>query len=113
MLVRGLFPDLGSVPGFELLPGSERAVATFPPVADVERAFAAHGLRRTSAETVEDAGPSTVGRAADRVRRLRHVDTLLRELTDDEVAEGLAAMDALDPAQPLPPAELGLLAFHS
>lgn len=111
VLVRGLFADLGTAPGLELLPGSERAVEAFRTVATIEGAFAGHGLRLASTGTVEDAGPATIGQAADRIRRLRHADTLFIQFTDDQIAEGLAAMDALDPAQPLEPASLGLLAF--
>jgi SAM-dependent methyltransferase len=109
VLVRGLFADLGTTPGLEHLPGSERAVAAFPTVATIERAFERQGLRLTFRGTVDDAGPATVGEAADRIRRLRPADTLLKQFTDDEIATGLAALDALDPAQPLPPAALGLL----
>jgi SAM-dependent methyltransferase len=111
VLVRGLFADLGRTPGLEFIPGSERALTAFPTVATIERAFARCGLRLASASTVEDAGPATVGQAADRIRRLRHADTLLIQFTDDEIAVGLAAIDALDPAQSLEPASLGLLAF--
>jgi ubiquinone/menaquinone biosynthesis C-methylase UbiE len=111
LLIRGLFADLGRVPGLVLLPGSARAVGAFPTVATIEAELASHGLRLSSTHTVEDAGPSTVGQAADRVRRLRHADTLLGQFADDEIARGLAAMDALDPSQSLEPATLGLLAF--
>jgi hypothetical protein len=41
----------------------------------------------------------------------RHADTLLGQFTDDEIAHGLTAMDALDPSRPLEPATVGLLAF--
>lgn len=111
VFVRGLFADLGTTPGLELIPGSDRAVAAFPAVCTIERAFERHGLRLTSTSTVEDTGPATVGEAADRVRELRSADTLLRQYTDDEIAAGLAAMAALDPSQPLAPAALGLLTF--
>lgn len=111
VLVRGLFADLGTAPGLELVPGSDRALAAFPNVATIEGAFARHGLRLTSTGTVDDVGPVTIGQAADRVRRLRHADTLLMQFTDDEIAEGLAAMDALDPDRSLEPTSLGLLAF--
>src|SRR5690606_13616249 len=93
VLVRGLFANLGRVPGIELIPGSERAPGAFPTVATIERAFGGYGLRLVSCGTVEDAGPATIGQAADRVRRLRHADTLLAQFTDDEIAGGLAAMD--------------------
>lgn len=111
VLVRGLFADLGRVPSLELLPGGDRSREAFPSVAVVQESFARHGLQLSSARTVEDAGPATVGMAADRIRRLRHADTLLAQLMDDEIAEGLAALDALDPSSPLEPASLGLLHF--
>lgn len=111
VVVRGLFADLGSIPGLELVPGSNRARAVFPSVAMIRAEFARQGLRLSFADAVEDAGPTTIGQAAERIRRLRHIDTLLRQFTDDEIARGLAAMDALDPWQPIDPAELGLLAF--
>jgi ubiquinone/menaquinone biosynthesis C-methylase UbiE len=113
VFVRGLFADLGTAPGLEFIPGSERAVAAFPTVHTIEGAFERHGLRLTSMGTVDDAGPATVGEAADRIRLLRPADTLLRLYTDDEIATGLAAMDAMEPSLPLPPAALGLLAFGS
>jgi ubiquinone/menaquinone biosynthesis C-methylase UbiE len=113
VLVRGLFADLGNAPALELIPGSHRALRAFPPVGTIEGAFASNGLRLTSTDTVEDHGPATIGRAADRIRRLRRADTLLEQFTDEQIVAGLAAMDALDPALPLRPATLGLLAFRS
>ena len=113
VLVRGLFADLGTTPALELVPGFERAVAAFPAVATIEQAFTLHGLRLTSADTVDDTGPATLGQVSDRIRRLRSADSLLKQFTDDELAEGLAAIDAMDASQPLPPASLGLLVFRS
>jgi len=112
VLIRGLFADLGTTPALDLLPGAERAVAAFPVVTRVEQAFERHGLGLTSAQTVEDTGPATMGEVAERVRRLRTADTLLQQFTDDEIASGLATIDAMDPAQPVPPARLGLLTLR-
>jgi ubiquinone/menaquinone biosynthesis C-methylase UbiE len=111
VLVRGLFADLGRIPSLELLPGSDRALAAFPAVATIQAEFARHGLQLWSTHTVQDTGPATIGQAADRIRRLRHADTLLGQFTDDEITDGLCAMNALDPSQSVEPATLGLLAF--
>lgn len=111
VLVRGLFADLGRIPGLDLVPGAERAVASFPAVAAVEAAFATAGLHLRAADAVQDRGAGTVGQAAEWIRAMRGADTLLAQLTDAELDAGLAAMDALDPDEPLPPATLGLLAF--
>lgn len=111
VLVRGLFADLGKPAWLELVPGSERALAAFPAVATVRAEFARHGLQLSGTHTVEDSGPFTIGRAAERIRQLRHADTLLRQFTDEELASGLEAMDALDLSQSLQPSALGLLAF--
>jgi len=112
VLVRGLFADLGRIPSLELLPGGERARAAFPSVGAIQGAFAEHGFRLSSTRAVEDAGPSTLGLAADRIRRLRHADTLFKHLSDEEVASGLATIDGLDPSTPLDPPSLGLLQFN-
>lgn len=111
VLVRGLFADLGTTPGMEHIPGSKRALTAFPAVATIQAEFARHGLRLSSTHTVEDAGPTTIAQATERIHRLRHADTLLRQFTDDEIAHGLAAMDSLDPSQSIEPATIGLLAF--
>jgi SAM-dependent methyltransferase len=111
VFVRGLFADLGRIPGLDLVPGAARAVAAFPTVATVESAFAAAGLPLRAAEEVVDRGAATVGQAAEWIRRMRLTDTLLLKLTDDEIAGGLATMDAMDPAHVLDPASLGLVVF--
>jgi hypothetical protein len=80
----------------------------WPPI---QAAFATHRLRLWSTHTVEHPGPSTIGQAADQIRRLRHADTLVVQFTDDEITDGLAAMDAFDASQSLQPATLGLFAF--
>ena len=111
VLVRGLFADLGRIPGLDLVPGSDRAVAAFPSVATVEDAFGSAGLPLRAAEAVQDRGATIVGQAAEWIRTVRHADTLLLRFTDEELEAGLEDMGALDPESPLEPATLGLLAF--
>jgi SAM-dependent methyltransferase len=113
VLVRGLFAELGHPGGVELLPGWRRAVAAFPSTAAITATLSESGLRAIAAVEVRDVGPMTVGEAADRVRRLRHADSLLGQLTEDEIDAGLAAMDGSDPEHRLAPSTLGLLAFSA
>jgi SAM-dependent methyltransferase len=112
VLIRSLFADRGQLAGLEFLPGWEQARAAFPATARIEAELSRHGLGVVCAIDVEDAGPSTVSEAADRIRRMRHADTLLGQFTDQQIADGLAAMDRCDPQQPLEPTTLGLLAFE-
>ena len=111
VLVRGLFADLGRIPGLGLVPGSDRAVAAFPSVATVKGAFGSAGLPLRAADAVQDRGAATVGQVSEWIRAMRHADTLLLRFTDDELEAGLEAMGALDPERLLEPATLGLLVF--
>lgn len=110
--VRGLFADLGTTPGLELFPGASRVTARFPRVGTLAGSFERHGLQVVATTTVEDAGPPTVAALAERVRSLRGADTLLAQLTDDEIEVGLGALEAMDPGEAVPPARLGLLAVR-
>lgn len=112
LLIRGLFADAEAPPGLRFLPGWERAVSAFPTAAMVDAALSKAGLRLMGRLEVRDHGPLNVGEAAAWVRRLRHADSLLGRLTDDEIAAGLAVLDARDPKEPLEPASLTLLAFE-
>jgi ubiquinone/menaquinone biosynthesis C-methylase UbiE len=111
VLVRGLFADLGLPRSVQSLPGWRRAVSTFPSISSVHAAMSEAGFGVLVTAEVQDNGPTTVGRVADRVRRLRHVDTLLGQFTDQEIAEGLSAMDRVDARQIVEPSTLGLIAY--
>jgi hypothetical protein len=73
--------------------------------------MSACGLGSRGRAEVPDHGPSTVGEAAEWIRRLRHADSFLGRFSDDEIAEGLAVMDRSDPENLLEPSTLTLLAF--
>lgn len=111
VLVRGLFADLGQPAALGFLPGSEHARAAFPATDTIATEFAGHGLRTVCEREVEDAGPSTVRDAADRIRRLRRADSLLARFSDEQIADGLAALERREPTELLEPTTLGLLAF--
>lgn len=111
VLIRGLLADRGAPPGLRFLPGWQRALASFPSAATVDAAMSEAGFRMMERAEVPDHGPSTVGEAAAWVGRMRHADSMLGRLTDEEIAEGLTRMDARGPDQPLEPFALTLLAF--
>ena len=111
VLIRGLFSDSSAPPGLRFLPGWERALAAFPPASAVAAALSVCGFRLLGRAEVLDCGPVTIGEAAGWIRRSRRADTFLAHMTDDEIAAGLAAMDACDNGQPLDPGTLTLLAF--
>jgi SAM-dependent methyltransferase len=111
VIIRGLFADLGAPSGLEFFSGWHRAVSVFPSTATIETTLSQHGFCIVARAEVEDAGPITVAQAANRVRHLRHADSLLRQFTDHEIADALATMDQRDPDQTLAPSTLGLLAF--
>ncbi|MFB6393834.1 class I SAM-dependent methyltransferase [Polymorphospora lycopeni] len=75
---------------FRHFPEAVRVVDTFPAVADVETAFAAHGFTTTALEQVPQVTAATLAAAATGLRRDAH--TPLRLLTDDEYATGLARL---------------------
>lgn len=111
VLIRGLVADGQVLPSLRSFPGWERVVGAFPAQEQLEAVLAAAGFRPLGRVEVRDQGPSNVGEALARVRRLRHADSLLGRFTDDEIAAGLRALEARDPTEPLEPATLTLLAF--
>jgi ubiquinone/menaquinone biosynthesis C-methylase UbiE len=111
VLIRGLFADSGAPPGLRFLPRWERALSAFPSTVKVEAIFSAYGFGLVGRTEVADSGPLTIGEAAGWIRHLRHADSFLARFTDDEIAAGLAAMDARDTDEPLDPGTLTLLAF--
>jgi ubiquinone/menaquinone biosynthesis C-methylase UbiE len=75
---------------FDHFPEAVRVVDTFPAVADVETAFAAHGFTTATLEQVPQTTAASLAAAAASLRRDAH--TPLRLLTDDEYATGLARL---------------------
>ena len=112
VLVRGLFCDRGEPPAVcASCRGRNAALSAFPSTATASDALARHGLRLLGAADVEDAGPSTVGEAAARLRRLRHIDSLLGHFTDAEVTKASPPWSAaLD--EPSPASRLSLLVLR-
>jgi SAM-dependent methyltransferase len=93
VLVRGLLADRELTSWHWLLPGIERAAARFPRLDEMIRLFSSAGFVHRGTEAVTEP-PVTGAQVATWVRRMRHADTLLVALGDDEIASALATFDA-------------------
>lgn len=98
VFIRALFPDLGRIGWFDYFPGVERGLARFPTLADLTRAFEAGGFVPAGVEEIVEPAV-TAATAAEWVRRMRHADTFLGALTDDEIRHGLGALAGLGSAE--------------
>jgi SAM-dependent methyltransferase len=109
LLVRGLVPGFSLVPWLDHLPGIDRALARFPDLAALTRIATDAGLRLVDADVVVHGEPQAPADVAVWITEMRHADSILTALTDDEIATGLAALRRLD--DPLHPVTLGLVTF--
>jgi len=110
LLVRGLFADRGDVGWLQFFPGAEAARATFPSAVAAAALFAEHDFEPTSALEVDGRVYETTTDAARWARRMRHADTLLAALSDEDFETGVAALEASPFSEPLAN-RLALLAF--
>jgi SAM-dependent methyltransferase len=102
VLIRGYFGDRPMTGLFRYFPGVERSAATFPTTVAISEAFARHGFRADTVVDVAEDWSVGVDEWAAKVRQLRHVDSGLRPMTDDEVEAGIAAVEKAFGARPGP-----------
>jgi SAM-dependent methyltransferase len=95
VLVRGFFSDTPVTGLLAHFPGIDRSAATFPASTAVLDACARGGFTPRQVVSVPEVWRFELGDWLDRVQALRHVDSALRPLTDDEFAAGLAAVRRL------------------
>lgn len=95
VLVRGFFSDTPVTGLLAHFPGVDRSAATFPATEAVLDAFERGGFAAEHVVTVPEIWRFDLGEWLERARRLRHVDSALRPLTDEEFAAGLAAVERL------------------
>ena len=97
VLIRQGFPDryepYGDLKqdGIELVrwfPETARTANTFPSLEDTCNAFASAGFRQEALEQVRETNPASLADFLSEVDTLRHADTTLRNLTDDEFLRG-------------------------
>jgi SAM-dependent methyltransferase len=95
--VRGYFADQGPIGWFGHFPGIERSIARFPRADAVIDAFASAGIELQIATTVDEVWLLSAAGYTDVVRDLRHADSMLVPLTDQEIDAGLASIAASYP----------------
>jgi len=93
VLVRSLLADRTAESWFWVFPGYEKALVRALRQDAIAELFGHRGFDVRHVEDVPDA-ESTYGEAADWVERMRHADSLLTALTDDEVAAGVRTLRA-------------------
>ncbi|MET0895940.1 MAG: hypothetical protein ABWY80_08825, partial [Acidimicrobiia bacterium] len=94
----------------ELFPGSEKAKARFPDFDETNAIFSNAGLRLVQDQVVEE-GSETYAQRANFSERMRHADSILTALSDQEVEAGIAALRA-EPNRVVPFA-LSLLVYEA
>jgi SAM-dependent methyltransferase len=113
VLIRGAFPGrYEGIPMVRYFPGSRRALDRFPSVEAVREAFGRAGFGFVGVDRVEE---RLVDHRAWRevLPRQRRADTALVDLTDDEFAAGLRAVDeAIAAGRPPEPIALDLMVLR-
>lgn len=95
VLIRTFLPDRTEITWLEAFPALVRrkAVARFPDIEQLTTWFGPHGLAVDAVEEVlEEIGTVTFAEAAGWVEQMRHADSMLTALTDEEVAAGVEAL---------------------
>jgi SAM-dependent methyltransferase len=107
LLVRGYFPDHSTLPWLDVLPGAERARARFPTTHRLAEVLSRAGFSIVDVNGVADVEGSA-REAADWIAAMRHADTILGALRDDEIEAGIRTLRAQG-EQPLAPVRLTLV----
>lgn len=115
VLIRSSFPGRhDEIPLFRFFPGAGQVAQTFPTVDRTVAAFAVAGFQLTSLERVHEHRDGTMADWVVRVRAMRHADSTLAALSDEEFTSGLTALEASAAAgEPVPPTGLDLLVLRS
>jgi SAM-dependent methyltransferase len=115
VLIRNSFPGRNDeIPLFSFFPGAKAVADTFPTLEATEAAFATAGFKRVTLRRVYEQRDATMVEALRRVRAMRHSDSTLIPLSDEEFSAGLAAMEAARAARrPVPPTGLDLLVLQA
>lgn len=93
VLIRTFLAERARQSYFRVFPGIDKALRLCPDVAWFTRLFAPAGFTVRHVHDVRDV-ETTYGEAADWVERMRHADSMLTALTDDEVATGVQRLRA-------------------
>lgn len=104
VLVRSVFPGrLDGIALFRFFPAARRTADSFPSLERTLDAFATAGFALETLTIVPQVSAPTLAAAAERLEAMRHADTTLRTLSDDEFAAGLEAVRHAASANPHAP----------
>jgi SAM-dependent methyltransferase len=102
VLVRGFFSDMRFTGLLALFPGIDRAAATFPTTSATVATFEAAGFTLDAVHDVVEPWRTDLPAWLARVHSIRHTDSALRPLHDDEFAEGVRRVSDTYRATPGP-----------
>jgi SAM-dependent methyltransferase len=89
VLIRQGFPErCDGIENIRWFPETARVVADYPSVEETCGAFAAAGFGRHALERIRETRSGSLADLLDRLDTLRHADTTLRSLTEDEFRRG-------------------------
>ncbi|HEY7072868.1 MAG TPA: class I SAM-dependent methyltransferase [Acidimicrobiales bacterium] len=89
VLVRGFFSDLTFTGLLAMFPGIDRAAATFPSTSSTVAVFESAGFSLDGVHDVVEPWRADLPAWLARAHSIRHTDSALRPLHDDEFAEGV------------------------
>lgn len=90
VVIRGFVPGHHDLPWGDFFPGSDKAIARFPDLDEMNRLFAEAGFTLVQDTVVERT--ETAAARARFIERMRHADSILTALSDAEVDAGIAAL---------------------
>jgi SAM-dependent methyltransferase len=85
---QGLSGRYDGVENVRWFPETARTIDTFPSVEETCKTFAAAGFQQEALELVRETHPTSLADFLGQVDTLRHADTTLRNLTEDEFLRG-------------------------
>jgi ubiquinone/menaquinone biosynthesis C-methylase UbiE len=111
VLIRSSFAGRqDEIPLFRFFPTAARVAGSFPTVEQAAAAFATAGYSVSRLARIREVRGGGMAEWVDRIRAMRHADSTLAPLTDEEFASGLAALERATAAgEPVPPTGLDLL----
>ncbi|HEV2069182.1 MAG TPA: class I SAM-dependent methyltransferase [Acidimicrobiales bacterium] len=108
-LIRGFFSDIDVTGLLAFFPGIERSARSFPSTTSTSSAFESAGFIVDRVVDVVEPWRFHLDAWVDRVHRIRHVDSMLRTLTDTEFDTGVGSVLAtFGPEEGAVPSDLTL-----
>jgi ubiquinone/menaquinone biosynthesis C-methylase UbiE len=115
VFIRNSFPGRhDEIALFHFFPKAGRIASTFPTVDEVVQSFISAGFEFVTLRRIHEHSDESVSEMVERIRAMRHADTALAPLSDEEFADGLKSlMKAMSTTKRPPPLGLDLLVLRS